>query len=56
MRKILLSILIILIFPFFVSAQSDTTLDQVKAVDGDKLNTTEREINSLGFTLHSIYR
>lgn len=51
MRKILLSILIILIFPFFVSAQSDTTLDQVKAVDGDKLNTTEREINSLGFTL-----
>lgn len=51
MRKILLSIFIILIFPFFVFAQGDTTLDQVKAVDGDKLNTTQREINSLGFTL-----
>lgn len=51
MQKILLSILIIAISPLFIFAQSDTTIDQVKAVDVDKLNTTQQGINSLGFTL-----
>ena len=51
MQKLLLSILTITLLPLFVFAQSDTTIDQVKAVDGDKLNTTQQEINSLGFTL-----